>query len=172
MSAHYWWSSYRVVAKPAVGTFDFLSNVSGGLRNATTAFDPSRGGRCRLPRHIPYDGILLVSRVLQNIPVWLAVNRSWTACKIFSLIAFGRHKGRIGWDQPTMGNYIFANTWPTSSSQMTKIQPVSWRPIASWCFRATSWPSLGRYSCQTWRRSDLSQVVSGWFWKMIIQRHW
>jgi len=47
-----------VVAKPAVGTFDFLSNVSGGLRNATTAFDPSRGGRCRLPRHIPYDGIL------------------------------------------------------------------------------------------------------------------
>ncbi|PLW57557.1 hypothetical protein PCANC_01138, partial [Puccinia coronata f. sp. avenae] len=48
-----------VVAKPAVGTFDFLSNVSGGLRNATTAFDPSRGGRCRLPRHIPYDGILL-----------------------------------------------------------------------------------------------------------------
>lgn len=47
-----------VVAKPAVGTFDFLSNVSGGLRNATTVFDPSRGGRCRLPRHISYDGIL------------------------------------------------------------------------------------------------------------------
>ncbi|KAA1100601.1 hypothetical protein PGTUg99_027277 [Puccinia graminis f. sp. tritici] len=48
----------RVVAKPAVGTFDFLSNVSGGLRNATTVFDPSRGGRCRLPRHISHDGIL------------------------------------------------------------------------------------------------------------------
>ncbi|KAA1090635.1 hypothetical protein PGT21_008107 [Puccinia graminis f. sp. tritici] len=47
-----------VVAKPAVGTFDFLSNVSGGLRNATTVFDPSRGGRCRLPRHISHDGIL------------------------------------------------------------------------------------------------------------------
>ncbi|KAH9459830.1 hypothetical protein Pst134EB_008053 [Puccinia striiformis f. sp. tritici] len=47
-----------VVAKPAVGTFDFLSNVSGGLRNATTAFDPSRGDRCRLPRHISHDGIL------------------------------------------------------------------------------------------------------------------
>ncbi|KAI8450966.1 hypothetical protein BY996DRAFT_6432303 [Phakopsora pachyrhizi] len=46
------------VAKPAVGTFDFLSNVSGGLRNATTVFDPSQGGRTRLPRHISNDGIL------------------------------------------------------------------------------------------------------------------
>ncbi|KAG0143880.1 hypothetical protein CROQUDRAFT_660682 [Cronartium quercuum f. sp. fusiforme G11] len=47
-----------VVAKPAVGTFDFLSNVSGGLRNATSVFDPSRGGPARLPRYIASDGIL------------------------------------------------------------------------------------------------------------------
>ncbi|KAI9608789.1 hypothetical protein H4Q26_004977 [Puccinia striiformis f. sp. tritici PST-130] len=47
----------------AVGFFKgvgkgLVGNVSGGLRNATTAFDPSRGDRCRLPRHISHDGIL------------------------------------------------------------------------------------------------------------------
>ncbi|MBW0591515.1 hypothetical protein O181_131230 [Austropuccinia psidii MF-1] len=60
-----------VVAKPAVGTFDFLSNVSGGLRNATTVFDPSHAGRTRLPRHIAHDGIL------KPYNIWEAQGQDW-----------------------------------------------------------------------------------------------
>jgi len=46
------------VAKPMVGVFDLASNVSEGIRNTTTVFDKPQRERVRIPRHIPYDGIL------------------------------------------------------------------------------------------------------------------
>lgn len=67
-----------VVAKPAVGTFDFLSNVSGGLRNATSVFDPSRGGPSRLPRHIASDGILRVCRFFSYSVVRMLIQVGFT----------------------------------------------------------------------------------------------
>jgi len=46
------------VIKPAVGVADFASNVTEGLRNTTTMFDPPTQDRVRQPRHVPFDGVL------------------------------------------------------------------------------------------------------------------
>ncbi|KAG1730516.1 vacuolar protein sorting-associated protein 13, partial [Suillus paluster] len=47
------------VTKPAIGIFDFASNLSEGIRNTTTVFDKPERDRIRLPRHVPPDGILV-----------------------------------------------------------------------------------------------------------------
>jgi len=47
------------VTKPVVGVFDLASNVSEGIRNTTTVFDPLDRDRVRQPRHIPADGVLI-----------------------------------------------------------------------------------------------------------------
>jgi len=46
------------VTKPVVGVFDLASNVSEGIRNTTTVFDNPERERARLPRQIPFDGVL------------------------------------------------------------------------------------------------------------------
>jgi len=46
------------VTKPVVGVFDLASNVSEGIRNTTTVFDSPERDRVRLPRLVPFDGVL------------------------------------------------------------------------------------------------------------------
>ncbi|KAF9344997.1 hypothetical protein BGX34_005126 [Mortierella sp. NVP85] len=46
-----------VATKPLVGVFDFTTNVTSGIRNTTTVFDPEMR-RKRIPRHVPKNGIL------------------------------------------------------------------------------------------------------------------
>lgn len=46
------------VTKPVIGVFDLASNVTEGIRNTTTVFDPQDIDRIRLPRFIADDGIL------------------------------------------------------------------------------------------------------------------
>ncbi|TIB10448.1 hypothetical protein E3P92_03204 [Wallemia ichthyophaga] len=46
------------VTKPVIGVFDLASNVSEGIRNTTTVFDPQDIDRIRLPRFIADDGVL------------------------------------------------------------------------------------------------------------------
>jgi len=59
------------VAKPMVGVLDLASNVSEGIRNTTTVFDAPKSDRVRVPRHVPYDGIL------QPYSQREAVGQSW-----------------------------------------------------------------------------------------------
>ncbi|KAI8144971.1 hypothetical protein BJV82DRAFT_536853 [Fennellomyces sp. T-0311] len=47
-----------VVTKPLVGIFDMASNVTAGVRETTTVFDPNAITRERLPRYVGIDGIL------------------------------------------------------------------------------------------------------------------
>ncbi|KAF8311204.1 hypothetical protein DL93DRAFT_2229838 [Clavulina sp. PMI_390] len=47
-----------VVAKPMVGMFDLAANVTEGIRNTTTVFDGPQRDRVRIPRHVPYDGVV------------------------------------------------------------------------------------------------------------------
>ena len=49
-----------VVTKPLVGIFDMASNVTAGVRETTTVFDPNAITRERLPRYVGIDGILKV----------------------------------------------------------------------------------------------------------------
>ncbi|KAI9491569.1 hypothetical protein BDB00DRAFT_766791 [Zychaea mexicana] len=49
-----------VVTKPFVGFFDMASNVTAGVRETTTIFDPNDITRERLPRYVGIDGILRV----------------------------------------------------------------------------------------------------------------
>lgn len=44
--------------KTAIGLFDLASNVSEGIRNTTTMFDNDRLEKVRLPRYIPFDGVI------------------------------------------------------------------------------------------------------------------
>lgn len=44
--------------KTAIGLFDLASNVSEGIRNTTTVFDAEGLDKVRLPRHVPYNGII------------------------------------------------------------------------------------------------------------------
>ncbi|TIC36939.1 hypothetical protein E3Q08_04156 [Wallemia mellicola] len=46
------------VTKPVIGVFDLASNVTEGIRNTTTVFDPQDIDRVRLPRYIADDGVL------------------------------------------------------------------------------------------------------------------
>lgn len=46
------------MTKPAVGVFDFTSNVTEGIRNTTTANDTNMIERVRYPRYIGSDGLL------------------------------------------------------------------------------------------------------------------
>lgn len=46
------------VTKPVIGVFDLASNVTEGIRNTTTVFDPQDIDRVRLPRFIADDGVL------------------------------------------------------------------------------------------------------------------
>ncbi|KAI8385604.1 hypothetical protein BD560DRAFT_383802 [Blakeslea trispora] len=47
-----------VVTKPAVGVFDFTSNVTEGIRNTATPSDTNMIERVRFPRYIGPDGLL------------------------------------------------------------------------------------------------------------------
>ncbi|CAL1695807.1 unnamed protein product [Somion occarium] len=47
------------VTKPVIGVFDLASNVGEGIRNTTTVFDRPERDRVRLPRHVPFDGVLV-----------------------------------------------------------------------------------------------------------------
>lgn len=40
---------------------DLAANVSEGIRNTTTVFDGPQRDRVRIPRHVPFDGVLAVS---------------------------------------------------------------------------------------------------------------
>lgn len=52
-----------LAAKPMVGALDLVSNIGEGIRNTTTVFDTPERDRVRMPRLIPADGYLRVSRV-------------------------------------------------------------------------------------------------------------
>lgn len=47
-----------LATKPAVGAFDFASNMAEGVRNTTTVFDQEGLDRIRMPRFISQDGIV------------------------------------------------------------------------------------------------------------------
>ncbi|KAG8772541.1 hypothetical protein FRC15_002658 [Serendipita sp. 397] len=44
--------------KPVVGVTDLFSITATGVRNTATMFDPPDRGRFRIPRHVPFDGVL------------------------------------------------------------------------------------------------------------------
>lgn len=46
--------------KPVVGVTDLFANTATGVRNTATMFDPPDRGRARIPRHVPFDGVLKV----------------------------------------------------------------------------------------------------------------
>ncbi|RDW42663.1 hypothetical protein B0I73DRAFT_150485 [Yarrowia lipolytica] len=44
--------------KTAIGMFDFANNISEGIKNTTTVFDPNAISRIRATRYLSYDGIV------------------------------------------------------------------------------------------------------------------
>lgn len=44
--------------KPVVGVTDLFAATATGVRNTATMFDPPDRGRARIPRHVPFDGVL------------------------------------------------------------------------------------------------------------------
>ncbi|KAF8335473.1 vacuolar protein sorting-associated protein 13 [Cantharellus anzutake] len=108
------------VAKPMVGVFDLASNVSEGIRNTTTVFDAPKRDRVRIPRHVPYDGILQPYSQLEAVgQSWLKDleggkfrNEAYVAhletpghdvvviLTTSIIIAFGQRKLRLEWEIP------------------------------------------------------------------------
>ncbi|CEH13766.1 Vacuolar protein sorting-associated protein [Ceraceosorus bombacis] len=66
--------SVGLVTKPLVGTFDFASNLTEGVRNTTVVFDQNEIDRVRLPRFIAADGIVRPYSARE------ALGQTWLRC--------------------------------------------------------------------------------------------
>ncbi|KIM32678.1 hypothetical protein M408DRAFT_326439 [Serendipita vermifera MAFF 305830] len=106
--------------KPVVGVTDLFSITATGVRNTATMFDPPDRGRSRIPRHIPFDGVLKAYSSREAIgQQWLREvdegnfkhqlyvahiesepNRQVCILTSTSIICAWTHKLRLCWDSP------------------------------------------------------------------------